>query len=665
MPPSPLDNLAVNTIRMLAADAVQQANSGHPGMPMGMADVAYVLWTRHLVFNPQDPWWPNRDRFVLSAGHGSMLLYAMLHLCGYDLPLEEIKRFRQLGSITPGHPERGLTPGVECTTGPLGQGFANGVGMALAAKIMATKFNTLDRMLIDHHVYGICSDGDLMEGIASEAASLAGHLGLGNLIYFYDDNRITIEGKTDLAFSEDVAQRFVAYDWHTIRIDGHDHEQIAGALEEGRADGARPTLILARTHIGKGSPGKQDTAAAHGEALGEEELAATKANLNWPTEPRFLIPDEVRELFARRVEELRPLYDDWQALAEEFRAEDPEGAALWDVMWERRVPDNIMGKLLAAAGHDKDATRNLSGKVLQVASAEVPSLYGGSADLAPSTKTLISNRADIARDVFEGRNLRFGVREHAMGGICNGMAQYGAVVPYAATFLVFSDYMRPSIRLAALSNLQVIYVFTHESIFVGEDGPTHQPIEHIPSLRAMPNLTVIRPADGPETAAAWSLALRRNDGPTALCLTRQSLPPLPPPDAPEDLLRGARIVLDCEGDPELIIIGTGSEAHLALEAAQALQGEGTRARAVSMMSWEVFEEQEAEYRERVLPAGCTARVAVEAAATLGWERYVGCEGLIIGMTSFGESAPWQDLGEHFGFTTEKVVARIREWLKRG
>lgn len=662
MSASSLDKLAVNTIRMLAADAVQEANSGHPGMPMGMADVAYVLWSRHLAFNPQDPQWPNRDRFVLSAGHGSMLLYGMLHLCGYDLPLEQIKRFRQLGSITPGHPEHGLAPGVECTTGPLGQGFANGVGMALAAKVMAAKFNTLDRTLIDHHVYGICSDGDLMEGIASEAASLAGHLGLGNLIFIYDDNRITIEGRTDLAFSEDVAKRFAAYDWYTLRIDGHDHEQIDGALEEAQADEEHPTLILARTHIGKGSRKKQDTAAAHGEALGEEELAATKASLGWPAEPRFLIPDEVRELFSRRVEELRPLYDEWQAMVAEFRAEDPEGAALWDAMWERRVPDDIMGSLLDAAGHDKDATRNLSGKVLQVASAQVPSLYGGSADLAPSTKTLITGSSDIARDAFEGRNLRFGVREHAMGGICNGMALYGSIIPYGATFLVFSDYMRPSIRLAALSELQVVYVFTHDSIFVGEDGPTHQPVEHVPALRAMPNLAVIRPADGPETAAAWRLALQRTDGPTALCLTRQSLPPLPPPNASEDLLRGARIVLDCEGDPEIIIIGTGSEAHLALEAAQVLQGEGMRARAVSMMSWEIFEEQDPAWRERVLPASCAARVAVEAATPHGWERWVGCGGLIIGMMSFGESAPYQDLGEHFGFTTEKVLARIREWL---
>ncbi len=656
-----LDELAVNTIRMLAADAVQQAKSGHPGMPMGMADIAYVLWTRFLVYNPRDPRWPNRDRFILSAGHGSMLLYAMLHLSGYDVSLDDLRRFRQLDSITPGHPEYGVTPGVECTTGPLGQGFANGVGMALAGRIMATKFNTLDCPLIDHFVYGICSDGDLMEGISSEAASLAGHLGLGNLIYLYDDNRITIEGKTELAFSEDVARRFSAYDWYTLRIDGHDHEEIAAAIESARDDAEHPTLILARTHIGKGSPHKQDTSGVHGEPLGEDELAATKQNLGWPAEPRFLVPDEVRARFAERSAELAPLYEDWQGAVTEFRTTYPDMAAEWDAMWERRVPADIAQTLREAAGREKDATRNSGGKVLQAVAAHVPALYGGSADLAPSTKTLLKGSADIALDSFEGRNLHFGIREHAMGAICNGMALYGSFIPYGSTFLVFSDYMRPAMRVAAISDIQVIYVFTHDSLFVGEDGPTHEPVEHIASLRAIPNLTLLRPADGAETAAAWTVALRRTEGPTALCLTRQALPPLPAPTDPDDLLRGAYILHDCEGAPELIIIGTGSEAQLALAAAQALQAEGVRARAVSMPSWEVFAEQEAAYRERVLPASCTARVAVEAASVFGWERWVGTTGLILGMTGFGASAPYPELAERFGFTTERVLAAIHEW----
>ncbi len=661
MPSDPrLDALAVNTIRMLAADAVQQAKSGHPGMPMGMADVAYVLWTKFLSFNPKDPAWPNRDRFVLSAGHGSMLLYAMLHLCGYEVSLEDIKQFRQLGSITPGHPEFGVTPGVECTTGPLGQGFANGVGMALASRIMASKFNSLDYLLIDHYVYAICSDGDLMEGISHEAASLAGHLGLGNLIYVYDDNRITIEGKTDLAYSDDVARRFEGYGWHTDRIDGHDRAQVERAILAAQGEKEHPTLILARTHIGFGSPGKQDTAGAHGEPLGDDELLATKRNLGWPEEPRFLVPEEVREVFRQRVEYLAPIYEDWQQMLAEFREDESELAGVWDAMWSRRVPADIAAKLAAAAGDAKDATRNIGGNVIQVAAQEVPSLYGGSADLAPSTKTLLKGEADISRGQFSGRNLHFGVREHAMGSVATGMAMYGSFIPYGSTFLVFSDYMRPPIRLAALSHVQAIYVFTHDSIFVGEDGPTHEPIEHVASLRAMPNLWVYRPATGPETAAAWTAALGRAKGPTVMCLTRQSLPPLPPPADPEDLHRGAYVVVDCDGAPELVIIGTGSEAHLAVGAAQALQVEGVKVRAVSMPCWEAFEAQEEDYRRQVLPPGA-ARVAVEAGCSMGWERYLGRCGLFIGMDRFGASAPYQALAEHFGFTVEKVMARIREW----
>ncbi len=656
-----LDQLCANTIRMLAADGVQQAKSGHPGMPMGMADVAYVLWTRHLRYNPRDPQWPNRDRFVLSAGHGSMLLYSLLHLSGYDLPLEELKRFRQLGSKTPGHPEYGVTPGVECTTGPLGQGFANAVGMALGAKIMAEKFNAPGRALIDHYVYAICGDGDLMEGVSAEAASLAGHLGLGNIVFIYDDNSITIEGKTELAFSEDVAARFEAYGWHTLRVDGHDMAAVDEAITAGKQETARPTLILARAHIGMGSPNKQDTHGVHGEPLGEEELAATRGALGWPAEPHFYIPDEVRRVFAARKAELLPLYESWQQMAQGLGTQDAALAAEWEAMWSRTVPSDVAGTLAAAVGDEKDATRNHGGKAIQAASAAVPALYGGSADLAPSTKTLIKGAESIGKNSFGGRNLHFGIREHAMGAILNGMALYGAFIPYGSTFLVFSDYMRPAIRVAAISKIPLICVFTHDSIFVGEDGPTHEPIEQIPSLRVIPNVTVLRPADGPETAAAWAIALQRTDGPTALCLTRQALPPLPPPNDPQDLMRGAYVLSDCEGEPELIVIGTGSETHLALQAAELLKAEGIAARSVSMPSCEVFNAQDEAYRESVLPAACKARVAVEAAAPMGWARYVGCDGLVIGMETFGESAPYKDLGEHFGFTVEKVLARVKQW----
>lgn len=656
-----LDQLCANTIRMLAADGVQQAKSGHPGMPMGMADVAYVLWTRHLRYNPRDPQWPNRDRFVLSAGHGSMLLYSLLHLSGYDLPLEELKRFRQLGSKTPGHPEYGVTPGVECTTGPLGQGFANAVGMALGAKIMAEKFNAPGRALIDHYVYAICGDGDLMEGVSAEAASLAGHLGLGNIVFIYDDNSITIEGKTELAFSEDVAARFEAYGWHTLRVDGHDMAAVDEAITAGKQETARPTLILARAHIGMGSPNKQDTHGVHGEPLGEEELAATRGALGWPAEPHFYIPDEVRRVFAARQAELLPLYESWRQMAQGLGTQDAALAAEWEAMWSRTVPSDVAGTLAAAVGDEKDATRNHGGKAIQAASAAVPALYGGSADLAPSTKTLIKGAESIGKNSFGGRNLHFGIREHAMGAMLNGMALYGAFIPYGSTFLVFSDYMRPAIRVAAISKIPLICVFTHDSIFVGEDGPTHEPIEQIPSLRVIPNVTVLRPADGPETAAAWAIALQRTDGPTALCLTRQALPPLPPPNDPQDLMRGAYVLSDCEGEPELIVIGTGSETHLALQAAELLKAEGIAARSVSMPSCEVFNAQDEVYRESVLPAACKARVAVEAAAPMGWARYVGCDGLVIGMETFGESAPYKDLGEHFGFTVEKVLARVKQW----
>lgn len=657
-----LEQKAVDTLRMLAADAVQKADSGHPGMPMGAADYAFVLWTKYLRFNPQDPLWPNRDRFVLSAGHGSMLLYSLLHLAGFDLPLEELKNFRQWESKTPGHPEYWCAPGVETTTGPLGQGFGNGVGMAIAAKMMAERFNTDQFKLIDHYIYGIVSDGDLMEGVASEAASLAGHLGLSNIICLYDDNSITIEGKTKLAFSESVEQRFQAYHWHVIRVDGHDRAAIAQAIQEAQQETTRPKLIICRTHIGKGSPAKQDTASAHGEPLGEEEVVATKQNIGWPLEPAFLIPDDVRELFQRRSQELMVQYAQWQKKLEDYREQEPERAALWDAMWNKQVPEDIEQELLDAAADEEIATREASGKSMQVAAELVPSLVGGSADLAPSTKTLLKEFDDIAAGAFSGRNFHFGVREHAMGAIVSGLALYGSFIPFGATFLVFSDYMRPPIRLAAMMGIQVVYVFTHDSIFVGEDGPTHQPIEQMAALRCIPNLTVIRPADVSETAAAWAFALQHRSGPSALMLTRQKVPPSDRKKfaSATNLKLGGYVLSDCEGVPDIVLIATGSEVHVALEAKEILQGKGKAVRVVSMPSMELFDQQSQEYRSQVLPPECKARVAIEAGCPFGWHKYVGPEGLILGIEGFGASAPYKVLAEKFGFTPEQVVERIEQ-----
>jgi transketolase len=659
-----LDRLAINTIRFLALDAVEKAKSGHPGMPMGMADVAYLLWTRYLRYQPQDPQWPNRDRFVLSAGHGSMLLYAMLHLTGYDLPMEELQRFRQLGSRTPGHPEHGHTVGVETTTGPLGQGFGNGVGMAVAAKMLDARFGDEKFSPGAWRVWGIVSDGDLMEGVASEASSLAGHWGLGNIVYLYDDNHITIEGDTTLAFTEDVGRRFEAYGWHVSKADPYDHEALAHALDEAIAETSRPSLIITRSHIGYGAPKKQDTREAHGEPLGADEAAAAKKGLGWPESPTFIVPPEVRAVFARRAEEISPEAEAWKRDLARWKERHPDRAALWDAHLERPVPDDLMEQLLAAAPTGAGATRAHGNVALQKAAALIPSLVGGSADLEPSTKTRIANSPSIQKNAYEGRNLHFGVREHGMASIANGMALHGTFIPYGASFLVFTDYARPSIRLSALMEQRVIWVFTHDSVFLGEDGPTHQPIEHLSSLRAIPNLLVVRPADGPETAAAWGLALERRRGPTLMALTRQNLPALERAKAltPEDVRHGAYLLRDATKPDPITFIATGSEVWLAVEAAKQLESQGVGARVVSAFAPQLLE-REPELRERLL-GPVKRRVSLEAGATDYWYRFIGLEGLAIGVDRFGASAPYPALQEFFGLTPDGVANRVKEWAAR-
>ena len=657
------DQLAVHTIRFLAADAVENANNGHPGMPMGMADVAFVIWTRFLRYQPQDPLWPGRDRFVLSAGHGSMLLYAMLHLCGYDLPMDEIRRFRQLGSITPGHPEHGLTPGVETTTGPLGQGLGNAVGMALALRMLAARFNDDAFAPVQGRVFGICGDGDLLEGVASEAASLAGHWGLGNLNFVYDDNHITIEGDTALAFTEDAGRRFEAYGWHVQRANPYDRDAVARALAAAIAETSRPSLVITRSHIAYGAPGKQDTRSAHGEPLGAEELAAAKQALGWPAEPPFLVPGEVRALFAERAAALRADYDAWHEGMRAWRDRDPDRAAEWNRMIGKQVPGDLFERLVAAAPGGAAATRAHGGKVLQQAAALVPSLAGGSADLEPSTKTRILDADSVQKDHFTGRNFHFGVREHGMGTILNGMALTEGFIPYGSSFLVFTDYARPAIRLSALMRLQVVWVFTHDSIFVGEDGPTHEPVEHLASLRLIPNLLVIRPADGLETAAAWGIALERRDGPTLIALTRQKTKALARPADfdPASLRRGGYVLLENPAEDAVTLIGTGSEVGLAVDAAALLEQRGLAARVVSMPARQLFLEEEAAWRDAVLPPG-GRRVSIEAGVTWDWRGLVGEDGLAIGIDRFGESAPAEALASHFGFTPEQVAERIGAWL---
>ena len=659
-----LEQLAVNTIRFLAADAVEKAKSGHPGMPMGMADAAFVLWTRFLRYHALDPAWPGRDRFVLSAGHGSMLLYAMLHLSGYDLPMEELMRFRQLGSRTPGHPEHGLTPGVETTTGPLGQGFGNGVGMARASHMLAARFPGDDFQPGGWRVFGIVSDGDLMEGVASEAASLAGHWGLGNLVYLYDDNHITIEGDTALAFSEDVARRFEAYGWHVDRADPYDRLALGAAIERALAERERPSLVITRSHIGYGAPKKQDTRDAHGEPLGADELAAAKRALGWPASPPFLVPPEVRALFAERAAVLAREYSAWQQGMAAWRGHAPEAAARWDALIEKRVPEDLFDRLIAVAPKGAAATRAHGGVVLQTAAALVPSLVGGSADLEPSTRTRIADSPAVQRGAFAGRNFHFGVREHGMGAILNGMSLAEGFIPYGSSFLIFTDYARPAIRLAALMHRQVIWVLTHDSVFLGEDGPTHQPIEHLGALRAIPNLLVVRPADGLETAAAWALALERRDGPTLMALTRQTLPALERPASfsPAWLKRGGYVLRESGSADAVTLIATGSEVALVVEAAKLAEAGGVPTRVVSMSAPQLFGIQDAAWQSAVLPPG-GRRVTIEAGATAYWWRFAGEDGLRIGIDRFGESAPLAALAEHFGFTPEKVARRVMEWVR--
>jgi transketolase len=664
-PMTELDRLAANTIRILSAEGVQKANSGHPGMPMGMADVAYVLWTKFLKFSPSHPEWINRDRFVLSAGHGSMLLYTMLHLSGYDVTLEDLKSFRQFGSKTAGHPEFGFLPGIEVTSGPLGAGFSNGVGMAIASKMLAERMNTSTETLFgDHYIYGIVSDGDLMEGISAEAASYAGNLGLGSIIYFYDNNKITIEGNTDITFSEDVAKRFQAYDWHTISIDGHDHAQIAQAILEAQRVKDKPSLILTRTTIGYGSPKKANSHEVHGAPLGAEELAATKKNLNWPSDEPFHIPAEVRELFACRVKDVEQCYAEWNTRYQVWAAANPALASQLKASIDKTLPESLFTLLYSDDLAKNNATRSHSGTVLQKIAEHVPYVVGGSADLAPSTSTWMKKFEAVSKNSFAGKNFHFGIREHGMGGILNGMAYYGTSIPFGATFLVFSDYMRGAVRLAALSKLQVVYVFTHDSIFLGEDGPTHQPVEHAAALRVIPNHDVIRPADGLETLAAWTYALKRTDGPTSLLLSRQKTGVIARnvEFTEEAFSKGGYIVLkEASGTPDVVLISNGSELILAMEAAAKLK-DRFNVRVVSVPALSVLEKQSPEYIAELIPAASRV-VVIEAMKTQGWGDFIRQPLLKIDMKGFGKSAPMEELAEYFGFTTDKVVARVSAWMQ--
>jgi transketolase len=663
---SSIDQLCVNTIRFLSVDMVQKANSGHPGMPMGAAPAAYAIWERFLRFDPAHPRWPDRDRFVLSGGHGCALLYSLLHLTGYDLALGELQEFRQWGSRTPGHPEFGLTPGVEATTGPLGQGISNAVGMAIAEASLAAHFNRPGHEIVDHRIYVLCTDGDLMEGVSSEASSLAGHLGLGKLIAVYDDNHISIEGSTDLAFTEDVGARYIAYGWHVQHVDdGNDIEAITSAIEVARAVEDKPSLIAVRTHIGYGSPAKQDTASAHGEPLGADEVLRTKEALGWPTEPTFHIPEEARTHLQEAARRGRARREEWHGRFEAYRQAYPELGAEFERRMRGLLPEGWAGAIpVFAADGDPVATREAGGKVMNAIAARVPELMGGSADLAPSTKTWLDEFPAFTAMDRTGRNLHFGVREHAMGAIVNGMAYHGGFVPYGSTFLTFSDYMRPTIRLAALSHLHVIHVFTHDSIALGEDGPTHQSVEHLAALRVIPNLLVIRPADANETAAAWRIALTETSRPVLLALSRQKLPVLDPENYPGvgvGSARGAYVLADSGADtdaPDAVIIATGSEVHLALDAREELAAQGMHVRVVSAPCLHLFDEQDDSYRTAVIPDGVPV-IAVEAGVTIGWRSYDGSGPVAVGLDRFGGSAPGDTAMRELGFTVENVVEHVR------
>jgi transketolase len=665
------DLLAINTVRTLAMDGVQRAGDGHPGTAMALAPAAYVLWTRFLRFDPQAPDWPNRDRFVLSNGHASILQYDVLHLTGYDLGMDELERQRQWGSLTPGHPERGLTPGIEVTTGPLGQGVGNAVGMAIAERFLAARYNTPDHQVIDHRTWAFCSDGDMMEGVAAEASSIAGFLGLGRLTLLYDDNHITIDGSTSITFSEDVEARYRAYGWHTQAVeDANDLEAIAAAFQAAIDEPDRPSFIRLRSHIAYGAPHAQDTPKAHGSALGEDEVRATKQVYGWDPDEHFVVPDGVYDRWRVRVPDNQRARRDWERVMADHRAAEPERAAELRACLAGELPagwDERLGKLFAEPG--KLATRSASEQVMQVIAESVPNFLGGSADLAESNKTDLDGQGDYSPG-STGRNLHYGIREHGMGAISNGMAAHGGLRPFAATFLIFSDYMRASVRLAALMELPVVYVWTHDSIGLGGDGPTHQPVEHLASLRAMPGLRVVRPADGPETAEAWRAAMRHRDGPTALVLTRQNLPPIDRDRlAPADgLHRGAYVLAEAGGEAgtraDLILIASGSEVWLALAARDLLEAEGVATRVVSMPCWELFSQQEQAYRDEVLPPDWRARLAVEAASPFGWREWVGDAGEVVGVERFGASAPGEEVLEHYGFTTDNVAKRARALLDR-
>ena len=661
-----LESKSIKTLRYVSVDGVQTANSGHPGLPMGTAAIAYTIWTRHLHVNPANPNWFNRDRFILSGGHGSMLLYSLLHLTGFDLSLDELKQFRQWGSLTPGHPEYGLTAGIETTTGPLGQGFANGIGMAIAEAHMAAEFNTTDFNIVDHYVYAIVTDGDLMEGVASEAASLAGTLQLGKLIYLYDDNRISIHGSTDLAFTEDRAKRFEAYGWHVQKVaDGNDVDAVDAAIHAAKTD-PRPSLIVCRTHIGYSLPTKQDTAAAHGTPPGWDEIDASKKEQDWPVEPHFYIPEDVLAHFRQVKQKGMQAEQEWNALFTQYRGKYPEKGSEFERRIQGVLPEGWQDAAPQFAADAKGmATRVSSGKVINALAKVLPEMMGGSADLTPSTKTWMDQRGTFSADDRTGANLHFGVREHGMGSILNGMAAHKGLIAYGATFLVFSDYVRPSVRVSALSHFPVVWAFTHDSIGLGEDGPTHQPVEHLAALRAIPNLVVIRPADANETREAWLTAIQRRDRPTALALSRQNVPTLDRNDlaSATGLQKGAYVLADLgNGNPDLLLMASGSEVHLALEAGKILAEKGNKVRVVSFPSWELFEQQSQQYRDAVLPPTLKNRIAIEAGITMGWEKWLGDSGVMVGLDHYGASAPAETLFEKYGFTVENIVKQALSLL---
>ena len=663
-----LDDLCINTLRFLAVDMVQKANSGHPGLPLGSATMAYTLWDRLLKFNPHDPLWPDRDRFVLSAGHGCALLYALLHVTGFDLSLEELKRFRQWDSRTPGHPEYGKTAGVEATTGPLGQGLANAVGMAIAEVSLAARFNRPGHRIVDHYTYVLASDGDLEEGISSEAGSDAGHLRLGKLIVLYANNHITIEGSTELAFTEDRMARFAAFGWHVQHVEqSNDVEAVESALRAAQEEMGRPSIIAVRTHIGFGSPHKQDTAAAHGEPLGVEEVRLTKEGLGWPVAPLFHIPEEALEHFREAVKRGSAAQKDWELHFQIYTEEYPDLAAEFERVMNRKLPKDWDSGLPTFTSADGPmATRIASGKTIEVLASHLPELMGGSADLAPSTHTNMDGAGNFEPENWAGRNMHFGIREHAMGAILNGMALHRGLIPYGGTFLIFSDYMRPPMRLAAMNSLPVIYVFTHDSIAMGEDGPTHQPVEQLMGLRSIPGMVVLRPADANETVSAWRIAIGRNEGPIALVLTRQGLPVLDLsryPGIPDGVQLGGYILADCDAEtrPDIILIATGSEVHLALESRERLATDGVQVRVVSMPSTNLFSAQSDEYRDKVLTSGVPLLV-IEAGVSLGWRSYVGPQIAVIGVDTFGASAPGPIVMDHYGFTVDNICSRTRHLL---